>query len=138
MANAPRGRQLRYVIDANLTSKIMLCLRVLGIPTSRHQKDQPDGQVLAEINAQPNVHAVWVTGDHQARTEHSQAILDSGASIAWLRANHARQLKQVVIALWFVLAARDELAESDEPLYFEVVTSAEGGHEKFELRHTLV
>lgn len=138
MVETAQGRQLRYFVDANLTSKIMLCFNVLRIPTGRLQKDKPDEWVLGRLDAQADFHPVWITGDHEARTEHPQAIIDSGVSVAWLRANHARTPKQVVFALWFVLATQQELAASDQPLYFEVEAHDDYENETFVLiRHTL-
>lgn len=120
MIDTTKSNMVRYFVDPNLTSKIMLCFNSLRIPACRLQKNLVDPILLAAMSKERHERVVWITGDHQARTLHKDDIVASGVSVAWVYANHANQATQVFLALGFVLSAGAAISDSERPMYFEV------------------
>ena len=121
------GSGTKFWIDENLSPRIGRCLRILGFSSERCSGHTPDDQILLVIGASDDSRPVWITGDLSARYEFREEIRQSGASVAWVRANHFDATTQFFIVFSFVHQLNDTLASSDQPLYFNVHLITENG-----------
>lgn len=121
------GAGTKYWIDENLSPRIGRCLRILGFSSERCSGHTPDDQILLVIGASDESRPVWITGDLSARHKFREEIRRSGASVAWVRANHLDAITQFFMVFSFIHQLNDTLASSDEPLYFNVHLIAENG-----------
>lgn len=112
-------RDVVYVIDENLSPAIANLLTTSKFRAEVVQLSRPDGELLERIRRRYPIHSVMITGDHAMRGEHRQALIDSGASVAWLRANNEPGLTQVHLATAFVIAMHQALEAALDPVYFE-------------------
>lgn len=113
-------RDVEYVVDENLPPAIVDILAKSDYRARAVQLGKHDEELLDQIRRSYPTHSVMITGDHAMRDHHREALINSGASVAWLRANDQPGLTQINMATAFVIAMHQTLEKALDPVYFDL------------------
>ena len=111
---------VEYWFDENLSAQCVRCFSHNRFSARRVPLATSDPVIIRQLGETNGAKTVLFTRDLATKTSFPREIADAGICVAWLHADDPNRATQLLMMLTFAFRFHEVLAESNEPLYFDL------------------